>query len=299
MPADPDAVHATTRKGRTPLHYAHTADIADFLLDHGADIDSRDTDRNGSPAQWALFHSHAGQRDWRELAQHYVDRGAEADFLLLCALDDRERIEARLADDPTLVSRRFDFSDAPHAYHLAKMGWWRDSPIDATQAALNYDRHGLLRVLIEAGGEFTLEHWSMLFPKGSRGLDAHLAVLVASGVNIDAPAASLDSETMPPLLHCARSEGLQTREHLIDALGAQLLVLLRRGADPGVRDSAGRTALHHAAANPYGRDAIPTLIQHGGEIHARDTAGATPLDYAVERGWEDNVHVLTGLTAVG
>ena len=297
--ADPDAVHATTRKGRTPLHYAHTPDMADFLLGQGADIDSRDTEKHSSPAQWALFHSHAEQRDWRELAQHYVDRGAEADFLLLCALDDRERVEARLADDPALVSRRFDFSDTPHAYHLAKMGWWRDSPIDAIQAALNYDRHGLLRVLIEADGEFTLEHWSMVFPKGGRGLDACLAVLVASGVDLDAPAASLDGESMPPLLHCARSEGLQTRKNLIDSLAAQLLGFLRHGASPHVRDANGRTVLHHAAANPYGRDAIPTLVQHGSDPRACDDAGATPLDRAAEGGWEDNVRALTDLAAAG
>ncbi|MBT3271090.1 hypothetical protein HN371_28370 [Candidatus Poribacteria bacterium] len=297
--ADPDAIHAVARNGRTPLHYAHTTDMTDFLLYHGADIDSRDTERHSSPAQWALFHSHAEQRDWTELAQHYVDRGAEADFLLLCALDDRERVEARLAAEPTLVNRRFDFSDAPHAYHMAKVGWWRNSPIDAIQAAVNYDRHDLLGRLIEAGGEFTLEHWNMVFPKGDRGLDACLAVLLSSGMDVDAPASSLDGETIPPLLHCARSEGLQTRENLIDGVAAQVVVFVRRGADPGVRDSAGRTALHHAAANPYGREAIAMLAQHGADPRARDDAGATPLDRATEGGWEDNVRVLTDLTTDG
>jgi len=289
--ADLATVHLTTRHGLTPLHYAHTVEMADVLLDHGANIDARDTHRDSTPAQWALFHSHREQRDWRELAQHYVDREADADFLLLCALDDRERVEARLSADPDIANCGIDLSQSPHAYQLAKMCWWRESYADGIQAAVNYDRHDLLSRLINAGGQFTLQHWDALVPKGHRALDTWLTALVRSRVDLNA-AATGDGERVTPLMHVARSEGLQTPENLARELAGSLRALLRRGADPHVTDARGRTALHHAAANPYGGEGIAVLLAHDAERHARDNAGETPRSRAEAEGMAGNVAAL-------
>lgn len=88
-----------------------------------------------------------------------------------------------------MVNRRFEFDtdSGPHAYHLARMGWGRNTPIDAVQAALNSDRRDLLRYLVLSGAEFTLDHWGLLFPKGHRALDETLTVLSAAGVDINGP----------------------------------------------------------------------------------------------------------------
>jgi ankyrin repeat protein len=60
--------------------------------------------------------------------------------------------------------------------------------------------------------------------------------------------------------------------------------LLAKGADVALADSAGLTALHHAARSDYAADIARLLIAHGADVNARDKAGKTPLDHAVDAG---------------
>jgi ankyrin repeat protein len=57
--------------------------------------------------------------------------------------------------------------------------------------------------------------------------------------------------------------------------------LLTAGADVNATNSAGRSALHHAAAvlQPA---LVDLLLAHGARRDLRDTAGKTPLDIARE-----------------
>src|SRR6266481_6886801 len=50
--SDPAAVHARGGDGQTPLHLASTIAVAEYLLDHGADIEARDVDHESTPAQY-------------------------------------------------------------------------------------------------------------------------------------------------------------------------------------------------------------------------------------------------------
>jgi hypothetical protein len=52
--ADPDVVHARGGDGQTPLHFASTVEIAEFLLDDGAEVDALDVDHESTPAQYML-----------------------------------------------------------------------------------------------------------------------------------------------------------------------------------------------------------------------------------------------------
>src|SRR5215831_16253594 len=52
--ADPQLVHARGGDGQMPLHFASTIEIAEYLLDHGADIEARDLDHESTAAQWML-----------------------------------------------------------------------------------------------------------------------------------------------------------------------------------------------------------------------------------------------------
>ncbi len=49
--ANPQLAHAKGGDGQTPLHFASTIEIADYLLDQGADIDARDVDHESTAAQ--------------------------------------------------------------------------------------------------------------------------------------------------------------------------------------------------------------------------------------------------------
>src|SRR6185369_15898064 len=77
--ADPALVHARGGDGQTPLHFASTVEIADYLLQQGAKIDARDTDHESTPAQYMV-------RDRQEIARCLVRHGCNTDILLAAAL---------------------------------------------------------------------------------------------------------------------------------------------------------------------------------------------------------------------
>ena len=52
--ADPSLVHARGGDGKTPLHCARTVEIAQYLIDRGADLDARDVDHESTPAQYLV-----------------------------------------------------------------------------------------------------------------------------------------------------------------------------------------------------------------------------------------------------
>ncbi|XP_012589992.1 PREDICTED: ankyrin repeat domain-containing protein 65 [Condylura cristata] len=60
-------------------------------------------------------------------------------------------------------------------------------------------------------------------------------------------------------------------------------VLLEHGADPGLRDRSGRTALHRAAAVGH-LPAVQLLGARGADPDARDALGLTPLHHAARGG---------------
>lgn len=60
-------------------------------------------------------------------------------------------------------------------------------------------------------------------------------------------------------------------------------LLLHFHADIGLKDEAGRTALHFAARTDYGVDIARQLLEAGADINVRDNTGRTALDYALER----------------
>ena len=94
--ANPGVVHARGGDGQTPLHFARTIPIAEFLLEHGADIDARDVDHESTPAQWRI-------RDRQEVVRYLVGRGCRTDILMACALGDAALVKKHLDADPSAI----------------------------------------------------------------------------------------------------------------------------------------------------------------------------------------------------
>ncbi|HEX4646726.1 MAG TPA: ankyrin repeat domain-containing protein, partial [Verrucomicrobiae bacterium] len=94
--ADPALVRARGGDGQTPLHFARSVKIAEYLLDHGADIDARDIDHESTPAQYMV-------RDRQEVARYLVSRGCQTDILMAAALGDAELVRKHLEADPACI----------------------------------------------------------------------------------------------------------------------------------------------------------------------------------------------------
>jgi ankyrin repeat protein len=140
--ADPDAVHVRGTDGMTPLHLAATPEIARFLLDCGADIDARDLDHHGTPAQWAV-------KNRLDVCRYLIQRGAESDIFLFCALGDLDRVRAALQSGPQIVHTRTS-GEAPggHVYRYTLLA--KATPL---QIATRFNQKEVFGLLLNAGAD--------------------------------------------------------------------------------------------------------------------------------------------------
>ena len=104
--ADPELVHALGADGRTPLHFASTVEVAEFLLDHGANIDARDRHYDSTPAQHMLRVEHRRHypHSRQPIAHFLVSRGCHTDILMAAALGDIVLAQNLLDADPACIA---------------------------------------------------------------------------------------------------------------------------------------------------------------------------------------------------
>jgi hypothetical protein len=103
--ADPELVHARGGDGQLPLHFASTVEIAELLLEHGAEIDARDVDHESTAAQYMLRVDQKRHyaRDRQDVARYLVSRGCKTDLLMAAALGDAELVRRHLDNDPACI----------------------------------------------------------------------------------------------------------------------------------------------------------------------------------------------------
>ena len=103
--ADPGVVHARGGDGQTPLHFASTVEVAEFLLANGAQIDARDVDHESTPAQYMLRVNQKRHypHDRQDVARFLVSRGCRTDILMAGALGDADLVRRHLDADPACI----------------------------------------------------------------------------------------------------------------------------------------------------------------------------------------------------
>ena len=103
--ADPSLVHARGGDGQTPLHFASTVEVAEFLLANHAEIDARDIDHESTPAQYMLRVDQKRHypHDRQDVARYLVSRGCKTDILMAAALGDAELVRRHLDSDPNCI----------------------------------------------------------------------------------------------------------------------------------------------------------------------------------------------------
>ena len=271
---DPEVVNAPGSDGMSPLHFAATPRIAELLLAHGADINLRDRDHNGTPAQWTM-----GNR--LEVCQYLLEQGAEGDIVLYCVTGDVERAKAVLQDNPDLLDLRIDHK-VPEGYTVASPGSeeidevpgghvyaYKVGPtMPLLEIALQAKQGAIVEMLMECGYQIKLREWYMIAGQGPRNMDRLVKLFLEQGLNINARQQHRHGMWAP--LHWLAQRGLT---HGISCL-------LQNGANPNMIDDQGRTPMHIIAQKGIGQNQIQLLMEHGGDISIRDIEGKTPLDYA-------------------
>ena len=276
---DPEIVNAPGSDGMSPLHFAATPQIAELLLTHGADINLRDHDHNGTPAQWTM-------RRRPEVCRYLLEQGAEADIVLYCAMGDVERAKAEFQKNPELLKLRINVK-SPKGYMIPTV---ESTDIDDPQTdevpgghvyayqvgptmplleiALQSKQPTIVDLLIDAGYQINFRDWYVLVGQGPKRFDTLLKRFLAKGLDINTLRKHRRGMWTP--LHWVAQRGLT----------AGIAGLLANGADPNITDDKGRTPMHIIAQKGVGKNQMQLLIEHGGDTNIRDVDGKTPLDYA-------------------
>ncbi|MDE0424141.1 MAG: ankyrin repeat domain-containing protein [Candidatus Poribacteria bacterium] len=271
---NPEVVNEPGCDGMSPLHFAATPRIAELLLAHGADINLRDRDHNGTPAQWTL-----GSRP--EVCQYLLEQGAEGDMVLYCVTGDVERAKAVLQENPALLDLRIDHK-VPEGYTIAShdaegIGEVPGAHVYAykvgptmrlLEIALQAKQAAIIKMLMECGYQIKLREWYMIAGQGPRNMDRLVKMFLGKGLDINARQKHRRGVWAP--LHWVAQRGLT------DGISC----LLENGADPNITDDQGRTPIHIIAQKGIGKNQIQLLMKHGGNVSIRDAEGQTPLDYA-------------------
>ena len=272
---DPEVVNTLGCDGMSPLHFAATPRIAKLLLTRGTDINLRDRDHYGTPAQWTM-------RRRAEVCHYLLEQGAEADVVLYCVMGNVERARAEFQKNPELLNLRINVK-SPKGYVISTL----KSPEQADEVpgghvyayqvgptmplleiALQSKQPAIVDLLIDSGYEVNFRDWYVLVGQGPKRFDTLVKKFLAKGWDINE--------------RRKHRRGLWTPLHWVAQRGLTngVACLLANGADPNVTDDNGRTPMHIIAQKGVGKNQIELLIEHGGDINSRDADGRTPLDCA-------------------
>jgi ankyrin repeat protein len=256
--ADPSLVHARGGDGQTPLHFAASIPVAEYLIRHGADINARDVDHESTPAQWMI-------RGRTAVARYLVDQGCETDILLASALGDLDRITAHLHTDPvsirTTVSEAFFPKRDPRSggtIYNWTLGTGKSAPVVAREF-----RHpdAFTMLMNHAPDELQLSVWCEL------GEGEQVSALLSRDPHLAQRLTVSELNKLPDAARDGNTHGV--------------MLMLSAGWPVDTRGQHGATALHWAAWN--GDLALTReLLQHAPPLEVTDEGhGGTPLGWAI------------------
>ncbi|HEY4307095.1 MAG TPA: hypothetical protein VGM82_21670 [Gemmatimonadaceae bacterium] len=256
-----ERVHERGGDGQTPLHFARSREVADLLLQAGADIDARDLDHRASPAEWMI--------DGRgELARYLVERGAPADIFLASALGLTDRATALVTADPTILELRTGQGQYaprdPSSFHIYL--WTIGPNFTPLQTASKFGQRDTVRALLSLA---TPTQRLLFACHEGAGDDARAIVRANPGI--------VDRLTGPD------------RHALTDAAwtgnSPAVALMVELGLDPSIPSGAGAgagNALHCAAWQGSAASVAALLAHSSGRalVNSREpTHQGTPLGW--------------------
>lgn len=257
LDADPALVHARGGDGQLPLHFAQTIEMAELLLERGADVNARDIDHESTAAQYMV-------RDRQDVARFLVQRGSDTDILMAAALGDGDRVRRALdtgaASIRTSVSEEYFPKRNPRAggtIYIWTLGWHQT----AHTIARAFGHDAIYRLLMERTPDAM-----KLAIAAQAGDEETVRGLMASHPNF---ATTLTEEDRRLLVNAAVNENV----HAVRAM-------LTAGWPASARGRDNVTALHWAAFHGNA-EMTRDLLRHGAPIDVRDSEfHALPLGWA-------------------
>lgn len=254
--------------GTTPLLKAVSQgnrEMAEVLLEYGADIDAVDVDHESTAAQWMV-------RDRQEVARYLVSRGCRTDILLASALGNADLVSTHLGRRPdairTVVSEEFFPKQDPRSGGTI-YNWTLGTGKGAHVIAREFGHDHVFRLLMERSPlELQLVVWCE-----QADSDEVAAVLTRDPAVVRRLSAA-DHRKLPD---AARDEN-----------AAAVRLMLSAGWPTDARGQHEATALHWAAF--HGNvEIVRDILQHGPPLEPRDADfDATPLFwclYGSVHGW--------------
>jgi len=274
--ADPSLVHARGGDGKTPLHYASTPEIAQYLLDRGADLNARDVDHESTPAQYRV-------RDAPDVTRLLIERGAWFDIFIAVGLRDLALVERCLREDPEALDHRIwqgkytVAHDGTRAATATEIGdrrgdiyrWVFGHNISAIEAAIKLGDDDIVQLLLRHASPA-----QRLLAACAKADRAAAEAVVASHPGV---VASLTRDQM---------RLIADKAHANDT--AAVALMLDLGFDARVTGPDNTDALHWAAFQGNA-DMVRLLLRRDPPIGVRESSyGGTALDWCVYgsvQGW--------------
>jgi len=261
--AQPALVHARGGDGQTPLHFAGTVEIAEYLLAQGADIDASDIDHESTPAQY-LVKTHP------EVVRFLIGRGCRTDILMAAAIGDAALAGKHLDASPETIRMRVNEQFFPK--QNPRSGgtiyiWTLGANRSAHQVARKFGHLDVLRLLTDRSPvEIRLVN---AFAVGD---EAAVEALLANRPDL---IATLSSEDHRQICYAAQDN---------NAEAVRLMLRYQWPVDGGQAE----TPLHWAAFHGNAEMAR-TILRHNPPLEQSDpTHHGTPLGWAIygsENGW--------------
>lgn len=256
--ADPGLVHARGGDGQTPLHFASTVHIAEFLLDHGANIDALDVDHESTPAQYMV-------RERQDVARMLVERGCRTDILMAAALGQSELVRRFIDADARSVRTRVSRDYFP--MRDARAGgtiyiWTLGGNKTAHVIAREFGHPDIVQLLLEHSPD-------------------ELKIVVACELGDEELVRTLIAQ-QPQLAQRLSDED---RRRLVDAAESNnataVRLMLEAGWPTDARGNLGATALHFGAWMGNA-EIVSELLRHGAPVDAHgDEYDLSPLGWAL------------------
>jgi len=265
MAADPRLVHARGGDGQTPLHFAHSVDVARWLLDHGAEIDVRDIDHESTPAQYMV-------RARQDVARFLVSRGCGTDLLMAAALGDLALARKHLDADPESIRMSVNHHWFPK--RDPRCGgtiytWTLGMNKTAHLVASEFGHPDVLQLLLERSPESL-----QLALACELGDEALFRRLMAARPDLVRTLSDDDRIKLPSAAQNNNSGAVR--------------LMLEAGWPTDVRGQHGGTALHWASWHGN-LEMVRAILGRGPALEARDwNNDATPMGWAIhgsENGW--------------